>query len=78
MIQKNKVGKGNETHKVGGDIQRMKVVFKERSERNEGASHICTGKKSSPERDNSRLKEFRADMLLECWRNSNEASVARW
>lgn len=64
-------------HKVGGDIQRVKVVFKERSERSEGVSHTGIGKKSSPERDNSRLKEFGADMLLECWRNSNKASVAR-
>ena len=39
-IQKNIVRKGDEMHKVGGDIQRMKVVFKERSERSEGVSHI--------------------------------------
>ena len=53
---------------VGGIQTRTheKMVFKEKSERSKGVNHKDTGKKSSPGRDNSRLKGPGAEMCLKC------------
>ena len=47
------------------------------SERSKGVSHKHISKKSNLDRDNRRLKSPGVEMCLECWWNSNEASVAR-